>query len=87
MDEVAQSDFRTDAEQEEYDGVLPRAEVVRVASLLVEETVAGKYGGEIREASRKSCHTELPISPKLRQGLALTIAPIAVKCRQDSSLL
>ena len=48
MDEVAQADFRTDAEREECDGVLPRAEVTRVAFLLVEETAAGKYDGEIR---------------------------------------
>jgi len=33
MDEVAQADFRTDAEQEECGGVLPRAEVARVAFL------------------------------------------------------
>src|SRR5262249_550199 len=48
MDEVAQADFRTDAEREECDGVLPRTEVTRVAFLLVEETAAGKYDGEIR---------------------------------------
>jgi hypothetical protein len=48
MDEVAQADFRTDAEQEECGGVLPRAEVVRAAFLLVEETAAGKHCGEIR---------------------------------------
>lgn len=48
MDEVAQADFRTDAEREKCDGVLPRAEVTRVAFLLVEETAAGKYAGEIR---------------------------------------
>jgi hypothetical protein len=29
MEEVAEADFRTDAEREECDGVLPRAEVVR----------------------------------------------------------
>jgi len=29
-DEVAQADFRTDAEREECGGVLPRAEVMRV---------------------------------------------------------
>jgi hypothetical protein len=34
MDEVAQADFRTDAEREECGGVLPRAEVARVAFLL-----------------------------------------------------
>jgi hypothetical protein len=48
MDEVAQADFRTDAEWEECCGVLPRAEAIRVAFLLVEETAAGKYCGEIR---------------------------------------
>ena len=48
MDEVAQADFRTDAEREECGGVLPRAEVARVAFLLVEETAAGKHYGEIR---------------------------------------
>ena len=48
MDEVAQADFRTDAEREECGDVLPRAEVARVAFLLVEETAAGKHGGEIR---------------------------------------
>src|SRR5713101_7916076 len=45
MDEVAQADFRTDAEREECGGVLPRAEVMRVAFLLVEETAAGKHCG------------------------------------------
>ena len=48
MEEVAQADFRTDAERDECGGVLPRAEVARVAFLLVEETAAGKHGGEIR---------------------------------------
>jgi len=48
MDEVAQADFRTDAEREECGGVLPSAEVARVAFLLVEETTAGKHCGEIR---------------------------------------
>jgi hypothetical protein len=48
MDEVAQTDFRTDAEREECGGVLPRAEVVRAAFLLVEETAAGKHDGKIR---------------------------------------
>src|SRR5258707_13142094 len=48
MDEVAQADFRTDAEREECGGVLPRAEVARVGFLLVEETAAGKHCGEIR---------------------------------------
>ncbi len=48
MDEVAQADFRTDAEREECGGVLPRAEVARVAFLLAEETAAGKHDGEIR---------------------------------------
>ena len=48
MDEVAQADFRTEAEREECSGVLPRAGVVRVAFLLVEETAAGEHGGEIR---------------------------------------
>jgi len=48
MDEVAQADFRADAEREECGGVLPRAEVARVAFLLVEETTAGKPDGEIR---------------------------------------
>jgi len=48
MDEVAQADFRTDAEREECGGVLPRAELARVAFLLVEETSAGGHGGEIR---------------------------------------
>ena len=33
MDEVAQADFRTDAEREACGGVLPRAEVARVAFL------------------------------------------------------
>ena len=36
MDEVAQADFRTDAEREECGGVLPRAEVARAGFLLVE---------------------------------------------------
>jgi hypothetical protein len=49
MDEVAQTDFRTDAEREECDGVLPRVEVVRAAFLLVKKTAAGKHVGEIRE--------------------------------------
>ena len=48
MDEVAQTDFRTDAEWGECGGVLPRAEVARLAFLLVEETAAGKHDGEIR---------------------------------------
>ena len=48
MDEVAQADFRTDAEREECGGVLPRAEVARVAFLLAEETAAGKHDGRIR---------------------------------------
>jgi len=48
MDEVAQANFRTDAEREECGSVLPRAEVARVAFLLVEETTAGEHGGEIR---------------------------------------
>jgi hypothetical protein len=48
MDEVAQADFRTEAEREECGGVLPRAEVVRAAFLLVEETIAGRHDGEIR---------------------------------------
>jgi transposase len=48
MDEVAQADFRTDAEREECGGILSRAEVVPVALLLVEETAAGKRDGEIR---------------------------------------
>jgi len=48
MDEVAQADFRTDAEREECGGVLSRAGVVPVALLLVEETAAGKRDGEIR---------------------------------------
>ena len=48
MDEKAQTDFRTDAEREECGGVLPRAEVVRAAFLLVEETTAGKHDSEIR---------------------------------------
>ena len=48
MDEVAQADFRTDAEQEECGGVLPRADAARVAFLLVEETTGGKHCGEIR---------------------------------------
>ena len=48
MDEVAQADFRTDAEWGECGGVLPRAEVARVAFLLVEETTAGRHDGEIR---------------------------------------
>ena len=51
MGEVAQADFRTDAEQEECGGVLPRAEVVRAALLLVEETAAGKHCGEIRRSA------------------------------------
>jgi len=44
MDEVAQADFRTAAEGEECGGVLPRAEVVRAAFLLVEKekTAFGK---------------------------------------------
>ena len=37
MGEVAQADFRTDAEQEECGGVLPRVEVARVAFLLVKK--------------------------------------------------
>jgi hypothetical protein len=48
MDEVAETDFRTEAEREECGGVLPRAEVARVAFLLVEETTAGKHDGKIR---------------------------------------
>ena len=48
MDEVAQADFRTDAERVECGRVLPRAEVARVAFLLAEETAAGKPDGEIR---------------------------------------
>ena len=47
MDEVAQTDFRTDAEREGCGGVLPRAEVVRAAFLLVEETAARRRSGEI----------------------------------------
>ena len=48
MDEVAQADFRTDVKWAECGGVLPRAEVLRVAFLLVEETAAGQHDGEIR---------------------------------------
>ena len=48
MDEVAQIDFRTEAEWEECGGILPRAALVRAAFLLVEETAAGKHDGEIR---------------------------------------
>ncbi len=48
MDEVAQADFRTDAEWGECGGVLPRSEVARLAFLLVEEAAAGKHDGEIR---------------------------------------
>jgi hypothetical protein len=48
MDEATQADFRTDAEREECGGVLPRAEDMRVAFLLVEETTAGKHCGEKR---------------------------------------
>src|SRR5258706_2607266 len=44
MDEVAQADFRTDAERKECGGVLPGAEVVRAIFLLAEETAAGKHG-------------------------------------------
>jgi hypothetical protein len=51
MDEVAQADFRTDAEREECGGVLLRAEVMRAAFLLVEETTAGKHCREIRESA------------------------------------
>ena len=47
MDEVAQADFRTEAERKECGGVLPRAKLARVAFLLVEETAAGRHGGEI----------------------------------------
>ena len=47
MDEVAQTDFRTDAVREGCGGVLPRTEVVRAAFLLVEETAARRRGGEI----------------------------------------
>jgi hypothetical protein len=42
MDEVAQADFRTDAEREECGGVLPRAEVARVAFLLGGRNDCGK---------------------------------------------
>jgi transposase len=48
MDEVAQADFRADAEREECGGVLPRAGVVRAAFLLVEKAAAGRHDGEIR---------------------------------------
>jgi hypothetical protein len=49
MEGVAEADFRTDAELEECDGVLPRAEVVRAAQ---SSTVAVRkgvtYGGSER---------------------------------------
>lgn len=51
MDEVAQADFRTEAEWGERSGVLPRAEFARVAFLLVEETVSGRHVGEIRRSA------------------------------------
>jgi hypothetical protein len=51
VDEVAQADFRTDAEWGECGDVLPRAEVARVAFLLVEESAAGKDDSEIRGSS------------------------------------
>jgi len=47
MDEVARADFRAAAKWAECGGVLPRAEVARVAFLLVEETAAGKHHGEL----------------------------------------
>jgi hypothetical protein len=47
MDEVAQTDFRADAEREECGGVLPRAEVARVAFLLwkkrLRENIATRF--------------------------------------------
>ncbi len=48
---MAQADLRTDAEWGECGGVLPRAEVARVAFLLVEEAAAGKDDSEIRGSS------------------------------------
>jgi hypothetical protein len=60
MDEVAQADFRTDAEREECGGVLSRAEVVPVAFSIVEETAAGKHGGEIRGSASGGVPTNLP---------------------------
>src|SRR5258707_13159592 len=58
MDEVAQADFRTDAEREECGGGLPRAEVARDAFLLVEERAAGKNGGDTRVSARGGTHAK-----------------------------
>lgn len=62
MDEVAQADFRTDAEWGECGGVLPRAEVARVAFLLVEET--------LRENT-----TATPVAPDFEEGSGVPVVP------------
>jgi hypothetical protein len=77
MDEVAQADFRTDAEREECDGVLPRAEVTRVAFLLVEETAAGKYAARFVEVQVAESPANLAddsrIEVRLQNGRSLMV--------------
>ena len=77
MDEVAQADFRTDAEREECGGVLPRAEVVRVAFLLVEETAEGKHCGETRGSASGGAPANVPgdsrIEVRLQNGRSLMV--------------
>jgi hypothetical protein len=55
MDEVAQADFRTDAEREECGRVLPRAEVARFAFLLVNLPVSTHVYELPAEQQRCSC--------------------------------
>ena len=77
MDEVAPTDFRTDAEREECDGVLPRAEAVRAAFLLVEETATGRHDGKIPGSISSGVSYNLPgdsrIEVRLQNGRSLTV--------------
>ena len=63
---MAQADFRTDAEWGECGGVLPRAEVARVAFLLVEEAAAGKTTARFAvEVRVEDSRTNLPVDSRI----------------------